>query len=76
MQKYFFDIATTSRVYHDFQGRVLSTLEQALTLAELIALDTACTAGDEFSGAEVQIRDVAGRLVQSVPVGALELIAA
>jgi hypothetical protein len=51
-------------------------LEAALQHAELIALDAGCTAGDELVGAQVQIRDITGQLLHSLPVAEADLIAA
>jgi hypothetical protein len=48
----------------------------AREMAELIALDIECTDGDDFAGAEVQVRDIGGQKLFSVPVREPELIAA
>jgi hypothetical protein len=76
MIKYFFDLATKSYVQYDYRGRDLERPELAREMAELIALDIECTDGDDFAGAEVQVRNIGGQKLFSVPVRETELIAA
>jgi hypothetical protein len=76
MKRYFFDLAVRSYVQYDYQGRDLERPEQAREMAELIALDIECTEGDELAGAEVQVRNIGGQKLFSVPVRLPELIAA
>ena len=76
MIKYFFDLATKSYVQYDYRGRDLERLELAREMAELIALDIECTEGDELAGAEVEVRNIVGQKLFSVPVRLPELIAA
>lgn len=76
MIKYFFDVAIKSYVQYDYRGRDLERLEQAREMAELIALDIEYTDGDDLAGAEVQVRNIGGQKLFSVPVREPELIAA
>jgi hypothetical protein len=76
MIRYFFDVAAKSYVQYDYRGRDLERFEQAREMAELIALDIECTEGEELAGAEVQVRNIGGQKLFSVPVRLPELIAA
>ena len=76
MQRYFFDVATRAYVQYDYHGREINNPEQARELAELIALDIECTEGDNLAGAEIQVRNVNGEHLYSVPVRELKPTAA
>jgi hypothetical protein len=69
-------VSARSCVQYDFRGRDFSDAEQAKQLAELIALDVECSDGDDVSGLEVQVRDITGRHLFSVPIREPELVAA
>ena len=76
MQRYFFDVSTRAQIQYDYRGRDLPDFEQAKRLAELIALDVECIQGDDIDALEVQVRDINGRQLFSVPVNAPDLVAA
>jgi hypothetical protein len=76
MTRYFFDVANKSHVHYDYRGRMFERPEQARELAELIALDVECIDGDEMARAEVQVRNVSGVRLFSVPIREPERIAA
>lgn len=76
MQRYFFDVSSSSHIQYDYTGRDFSNADQAKQLAELIALDVECTEGDELTATEVQVRDIRGHHLFSVPIREPELIAA
>jgi len=76
MTRYFFDVASNACVYCDHRGRELERPDQARALAELIALDLECIDGDELWGAEVQVRNLSGDRLYSVPIREPDLIAA
>ena len=76
MTRYFFDVANRSYVQYDYRGREFATSEDAHELAELIALDLECIDGDELAGAEVQVRNISGDRLFSVPIREPDLIAA
>jgi hypothetical protein len=75
MHKYFFDIVTSSCVQHDFHGRTLPKSDDALELAEMIALDLECS-DKVWIATEVEVRNVAGTRLYSVSVRHPDLIAA
>ena len=68
MLRYFFDVATRTYVQYDYHGREINNPEQARELAELIALDIECTEGDDLAGGEIQVRNVRGEQLYSVPI--------
>jgi len=74
MNRYFFDVAAKSYVQYDYRGRDLTRPELAREMAELIALDIECTESDMPAGAEVQVRNIGGQKLFSVPIR--ELVAA
>jgi hypothetical protein len=76
MQRYFFDVAARTYVQYDYHGREIHKPEQARELAELIALDIECTDGDDLVGAEIQVRNVSGQQLYSVPIRELKPSAA
>ena len=76
MNRYFFDVASKSYVQYDYRGRDLERPEQAREMAELIALDIECTDDDVSTGAEVQVRNVGGQKLFSIPIRDPRLIAA
>lgn len=67
MQHFFFDIRSSERLHHDFRGRFLVN-DDARQMAELIALDLECSDTDDWTGAAVEVRDVRGGILCSVPV--------
>jgi hypothetical protein len=76
MTRYFFDVANRSYVQYDYRGREFEKPEQARELAELIALDVECTDGDDVTRGEVQVCNVSGVRLFSIPIREPELIAA
>jgi hypothetical protein len=75
MNRFFFDVATTTSVRYDYQGRIFGNVEEARALAELIALDLSCSEESNEMG-EVQVRNVSGSCLFSIAVRAAELEAA
>jgi len=76
MTRYFFDVNAKSSLQYDYSGRSLAGIDEAHRLAELIAIDLACTQGERTRGYEVEVRDSAGKLFLSVPVHSAELTTA
>jgi hypothetical protein len=80
MKRFFFDVSYKTHVRYDYQGRDFAQPEQARELAELIALDLECsdssTPGSEAQVREVQVRNVGGTCLFSVPIRQAEPIAA
>jgi hypothetical protein len=75
MKRFFFDVSFKTHVRYDYQGRDFAQQEQARELAELIALDFECSDNDS-AGGEVQVRNIKGACLFSVPIRQPELIAA
>jgi hypothetical protein len=76
MKRFFFDVSFNSHVHYDYQGRDFAQPEQARELAELIALDLECSSDNEAPGTEVQVRNIKGTCLFSVPIRQPDRIAA
>jgi hypothetical protein len=68
MMRFFFDVAATTHIRYDYQGRDLGNQEAARELAELIALDLGNSDENDWQGAKVEVRDVKGARLFEVPV--------
>jgi hypothetical protein len=75
MKRFFFDVSYKTHVHYDYQGRDFAQPEQARELAELIALDLECSESDT-PGTEVQVRNIGGTCLFSVPIRQPERTAA
>ena len=76
MQRYFFDVVGHGQSELDFTGRELSTPQRAYDAAELIAFDLAVRRVDDTIGWAVNVSDVKGHKLFSIPVQASYLGAA
>ena len=76
MKRFFFDISHNSSIRYDYQGRDFARLEQAREFAELIALDLECSDDGEWVGSEVQVRNIGGSCLFSIPIREIEAVAA
>ena len=76
MKRFFFDVRSKTHTHYDYQGRDFAQPEQARELAELIALDLECSDDGERNGWEVQVRNVLGACLFSVPIRQFEQMAA
>ncbi len=76
MKRFFFDVSFNSHVHYDYQGRDFAQPEQARELAELIALDLEFSSDNATPGTEVQVRNIKGTCLFSVPIRQPERIAA
>jgi hypothetical protein len=76
MKRFFFDVSYKTHVQYDYQGRDFPGAEQARELAELIALDLGCSEDNNSAGSEVQVRNIGGTCLFSVPIRQAEPIAA
>ena len=74
--RYFFDVNAKTSVEYDYSGHWLNSLHQAQEMAELIAMDLACTRVDHSFATEVQVRDAGGQQLFSVPVQMMDAITA
>ena len=75
MNRFFFDVAYKAHIQYDYRGRDFSDPGEVRNFAELLALDMGCT-DDQDRATEVQVRNVAGEQLFSVPVPQSNLIAA
>jgi hypothetical protein len=76
MKRFFFDVSAKTHIHYDYQGRDFAQPEQARELAELIALDLECSDEGDRAGWEVQVRNVLGACLFSVPIRTMEKLAA
>jgi hypothetical protein len=76
MVRYFFDVRTDIGVEYDYSGALVVGFEQAVQIAELRAMDAACTPLEGRTPMEVQVHDAAGRQLLSVAVRPLDALAA
>ena len=76
MKRFFFDVSFKTHVRYDYQGRDFAGAEQARELAELIALDIGCSDNHDDPGSEVQVRNIGGTCLFSIPIRQAEPIAA
>ena len=76
MKRFFFDVSSKSHIQYDYRGREFAQPEQARELAELIALDFECSDDGEWAGMEVQVRNISGTCLFSIPVRAPSALAA
>ena len=76
MKRFFFDVSFKTHVHYDYQGRDFAQPEQARELAELIALDFECSEDSDDLGSEVQVRNVGGTCLFSVPIRQVDRLAA
>ena len=74
--KFFFDIYSKTERQLDFRGREFARAEDARELAELIALDLECSDDGQWAGSEVQVRNIGGTCLFSIPIREMELMAA
>ena len=75
MNRFFFDGAAKMYVQYDYRGREFSDPDEVRSFAELLALDMGCT-DDQDRATEVQVRNVGGEQLFSVPILQSNLIAA
>ena len=68
MTRLFFDVVNTRSRSYDYSGRNFSRQEDAANVAELIAMDLGCSEMSDWIGSHVQVRNVAGDTLFSVPV--------
>jgi len=75
MNRFFFDVASKTYIQYDYRGREFSDPAGVRSFAELLALDRGCT-DDQDRATEVQVRNVHGKQLFSVPIQQSNLIAA
>jgi len=75
MNRFFFDLAAKTYVQYDYRGREFSDPDEVRSFAELLALDMGCI-DDQDRAVEVQVRNIHGKQLFSVPIPQPNLIAA
>ncbi len=65
MRRYFFDVVSQGQATYDYNGSTFTTAQNAYQFAELIALDVAVKARDEFSEHTVYVRTEEGHTLFS-----------
>ena len=76
MNNYFFDLVNPQRSEYDFRGCEFPSLERAYQLAELIALDLGIEAESKWSGWNIEVRNIHGQQLFSMPVPEPDRVAA
>jgi len=66
--QFFFDVHSPQSKLYDFRGRYFDKLENAADVAKLLALDLANSDTEDWDGAQIQVMNVAGDTLFSVPV--------
>jgi Domain of unknown function (DUF6894) len=64
----FFDVQHQDSRSYDYHGGEFGRPEDAAQMAELIAADLGCSATDDCTGSQVEVRNAAGETLFSVPV--------
>jgi hypothetical protein len=72
MTKLFIDIIGNEQRQFDFSGRMYACPEEAGEAAQLMCLDLGVAENSPWVGAEVQVKDAAGRCLYTYPVGQLQ----
>jgi len=73
MQRYFFDVVSSTRSMYDYTGREFPTIQNAMDLADLIAVDLGTE--QEWLGCAVAICTTTGERLDFVPLTESELFA-
>jgi hypothetical protein len=76
MIRFFFDYTTEDRALYDYRGEEFKSPDGALDFAEAIVLDLKHSLRADWTGWSVEVRDVEGKKIFSLPIGSSELKAA
>jgi hypothetical protein len=68
MNRFFFDIVSVQSHQYDFRGRHFLRSDDAVKMAELIAMDLGSSETDDWKGSHVKVRDTAGQTLFSIPI--------
>ena len=68
MSRLFFDVVAKQTRRYDFHGQHLADRAEAARVAELVVLDCNVSDDEDWTGAEVQVRDEGGNCVLSLPI--------
>jgi hypothetical protein len=76
MVRLFFDVVGAEHPLLDFHGQLVRSVDGAREVAEVIALDHACSEGQGQAETNVVVRDAKGNVVMSVPIQSTDSVAA
>lgn len=76
MTRYFFDVNTKNSIRYDYSGCLFPCVDGVHEMAELVAIDVACTEVDQSVVMEVHVRDAAGQKLFAIPVRLKDALAA
>jgi hypothetical protein len=76
MTRYFFDVNAGAYVQYDYTGRLLGSIIEAQGLAEMMALDRACTEVDQSRVTEIEVRDSYGNRLISFSIPFKDMVCA
>ena len=68
MKRFFFDVVGSNASSYDYHGKTFHRPDDARELAENMALDLGSSETDNWSGFEVQVRDVVGAMLCAIPI--------
>ena len=68
MSRLFFDVVVNQTRRYDFHGQFLANRAEAARVAELVVLDCNVSDDEDWTGAEVQVRDEGGNCLLSLPI--------
>ena len=64
----FFDVLSSESKLYDYQGRYFDKLEHAADMAELIAIDLENSDTNDWTGSQIQAKNVTGQTLFSISV--------
>jgi hypothetical protein len=67
MKQFFFDLRGATNSY-DYRGCYLRSSHEARDMAEMMALDLGCSETENWIGSNINVVDVAGTTLFSIPV--------
>lgn len=76
MVRLFFDVVGARGPLLDFHGQLVRSVDSAREVAEVIALDHACSEDQTQTETKVLVSDAKGNVVLSVPIQSTDSVAA
>ena len=68
MKQFFFDLRGATLDSYDYRGCYLRGPHEARDMAEMMALDLSCSETENWIGSNINVLDVAGTTIFSIPV--------
>jgi len=68
MKRLFFDVIGAEARNFDYEGRRFNHSDEAISVAQLIALDLGCSETKDWMNSQVQVRNEAGETLFSIPI--------